>query len=218
MTWCCSCILMWSTHNTFNIIHHIIHNINYIIFTQPPRPRSVSEVGSPSAPPILRIGPGQQRFGVFARDYQGPLHRGLRLPARRADGHHHSLPHLCHRGHCGSHHADLLRGPAGSALLFSSWNPLLRGQMFPGDNRRGNNTAFLFIPLPFVDSFCSRFSTRAPWWQMWLSVHLLALRSWQSRGPAWTLPSPLRSAWESSTLTHLELGGKMEERKKRGCL
>lgn len=122
----------------------------HYIHTKPPpprRPRSVSEVGSPSAPPILCIGPGQQRFGVFARDYQRPLHRGLRLPARWADGHHHSLPHLCHRGHCGSHHADLLRGPPGSALclLFSSWNPLLWGQMFPGDNRRENNTAFIFF-------------------------------------------------------------------------
>lgn len=116
------------------------------LFFPPRRPRSVSEVGSPSAPPILRFGPGQQWLGVFARDYQRSLHRGLRLPARWADGHHHSLPHLCHRGHRGSHHADLLRGPAGSALhlLFSPWIPLLWGisQVFPGDNRRGNNILF----------------------------------------------------------------------------
>lgn len=147
VTWGLSCILMWYMHNLFYIVHYLLTQT-----PPPPRPRSVSEVSSPSAPPILRIGPGQQWFGVFARDYQRPLHRGLRLPARWADGHHHSLPHLCHRGHCGSHHADLLRGPAGSALrlLFSFWNPLLRGQMFPGNNRSGNNTAFIFFsPILF---------------------------------------------------------------------
>lgn len=114
------------------------------------RPRSFSEVGSPSAPPILCFGPGQQRFGVFARDYQRPLHRGLRLPAGWADCHHHSLPHLCYGGYCGSHHADLLRGPAGKALclLFATGIALLCGfsKMFAGDNGgRCNNVSISLI-------------------------------------------------------------------------
>lgn len=61
----------------------------------------------------------------------------------------------------------------------------------------------------FLDLFCSRSSTKVPWWQMRLRVHLLASRSCRNKGPAWMPPSLPFSAWESSTPTLLVLEGEM---------
>lgn len=83
-------------------------------------------------------------------------------------------------------------------------------QKNPGNYERRNITTFFLIS--FSDSFCSRSSTKAPWRRMRLGVRLSALRSWGNRGPAWTLPSLLLSAWESSTLTLLVSEGERTKR------
>lgn len=85
------------------------------------RPRSFSEDGSAATSALLcfRSG-GQHRLGVAAGDHRGPLCRGLRLPARRPDGHRHRLPHLRHRRHRRPHHADLLWRTTGEGELGAS--------------------------------------------------------------------------------------------------
>lgn len=79
----------------------------------PQRPRLLPEVCASPAPALVLLRDGKPGRVPSAGDQQGPVLRRLQLPAGWADRHHHRLPDLRHRCHCGSHHADLFWGPSG---------------------------------------------------------------------------------------------------------
>ena len=80
------------------------------------RPGLLPEVGAAAAAAFVVVGDGQPGRVAAARDSQRSVLRGgvrVLLPPGWAHGDRHGLSHLCHRGHCGAYHADLLRGPPG---------------------------------------------------------------------------------------------------------
>lgn len=91
----------------------LLNNSHLFSPCYPQRPRVLPEVCTAPAPALVLLRDGKPGRIPSAGDHQGPLLRRLQLPAGRADRHHHCLPDLCHRCHCGPHHADLFWGPSG---------------------------------------------------------------------------------------------------------
>lgn len=85
----------------------------------PHRPGLVPEVREAAAAAIHIVRDGQPGRVTAAGDAQGSVLCGscrVFLPPGWTHSHCHGLPHFCHGCHCGTRHADLLRGPSGEGV------------------------------------------------------------------------------------------------------